>query len=153
MTDSNVPEGAEKGAEQPAPEDMLLDESADVAEASYDPPLTDTTRRWGSSEWETAHDEPLDRRLAQEVPEDAREGARDESLAGRLVADDGGMPERENDVYATAAGIDGGAPTEEELAVHVVSEDDLDADDARTADDPVVDADDDAALDGRDEGA
>ncbi len=154
MTDAtDAGDGAEQGTDQASLEDMLLDEqSTDVLDAGYDPPFEDTTTRWGSTPWEAGQDEPLARRLAQELPEDSREGTRDEDLAGRLVAADGGMPERENDVYATSAGPDGGALTEEELAVHVATQQRLESDDARTAGEPVDDADDDADLDERDEG-
>ncbi|WP_206188200.1 DUF5709 domain-containing protein [Sanguibacter sp. HDW7] len=155
MTDSTGAEdGAEQGTDQASLEDMLLDDQgADVLDAGYDPPFEDATERWGQTAWESGQDEPLRGRLAQELPEDSRDGARDDSLAGRLVADDGGMPERENDVYATSVGVDGGAPTEEELAVHVVTQESLESEDARTAGEPVDDADDDADLDVRDEGA
>ena len=47
--------------------------------------------------------------------------------AGRLVADDeGAHPDTEADLVAHDAGIDGGAATAEEAAVHVVEEDDYD---------------------------
>jgi Family of unknown function (DUF5709) len=47
--------------------------------------------------------------------------------AGRLVAEDEGIgPETEPDLVARDAGIDGGAATAEESALHVVDEDDYD---------------------------
>jgi len=47
--------------------------------------------------------------------------------AGRLVAEDeGAHPDEEEDLVATDVGIDGGAATAEEAAVHVVEEDDYD---------------------------
>jgi hypothetical protein len=47
--------------------------------------------------------------------------------AGRLVADDeGAHPDTEADLVAHDAGIDGGAASAEEAAVHVVDEDDHD---------------------------
>jgi hypothetical protein len=47
--------------------------------------------------------------------------------AGRLVAEDeGAHPDTEADLAARDAGIDGGAATAEEAAVHVVEEDDYD---------------------------
>jgi hypothetical protein len=47
--------------------------------------------------------------------------------AGRLVAgDEGAHPPSEADVVASDAGIDGGAATAEEAAVHVVRDDDND---------------------------
>jgi Family of unknown function (DUF5709) len=47
--------------------------------------------------------------------------------AGRLVAEDeGAHPDEEEDLVATDVGIDGGAATAEEAAIHVVEEDDYD---------------------------
>src|SRR5262252_3348283 len=47
--------------------------------------------------------------------------------SGRLVADDeGAHPDTEADLVAHDAGIDGGAATAEEAAVHMVDEDDYD---------------------------
>ena len=47
--------------------------------------------------------------------------------AGRLVAEDeGAHPDEEEDLVARDVGIDGGAATAEEAAVHVVEEDDYD---------------------------
>jgi hypothetical protein len=47
--------------------------------------------------------------------------------AGRLVAEDeGAHPDEEEDLVATDVGIDGGAATAEEAAMHVVEEDDYD---------------------------
>ena len=47
--------------------------------------------------------------------------------AGRLVAEDeGAHPDAEEDLVARDVGIDGGAATAEEAAVHVVEEDDYD---------------------------
>jgi len=63
-------------------------------------------------------DEDLDGLLLDDGP-DAR--------AGRLVADDeGAHADTEADLVAHDAGIDGGAATAEEAAVHVVDEDDYD---------------------------
>ena len=63
-------------------------------------------------------DEDLDGLLLDDGP-DAR--------AGRLVADDeGAHADTESDLVAHDAGIDGGAATAEEAAVHVVDEDDYD---------------------------
>jgi Family of unknown function (DUF5709) len=47
--------------------------------------------------------------------------------AGRLVAEDeGAHPDDEEDLVATDVGIDGGAASAEEAAVHVVADDDTD---------------------------
>lgn len=104
--------------------------------------------RYGSTEEEERAGESLDQLLAEEepdvsldpdeaVPEDAEgdEDAADEDLdglllddgpdprAGRLVAEDEGAHVRdEPDLVATDAGIDGGAASAEEAAVHVVND-------------------------------
>jgi hypothetical protein len=65
-----------------------------------------------------AADEDVDGLLLDEGPD---------PRAGRLVADDeGAHPDTEADLVAHDAGIDGGAATAEEAAVHVVDEDDYD---------------------------
>jgi hypothetical protein len=47
--------------------------------------------------------------------------------AGRLVAEDeGAHPDDEEDLVATDVGIDGGAASAEEAAMHVVDDDDTD---------------------------
>jgi hypothetical protein len=80
--------------------------------------------------------ESLDQLLAEEVPDldpyaeqdlppdGSLDGSLDDGLAepraGRLVAEDeGSHPDREPDLVARDVGIDGGAATAEEAAVHV----------------------------------
>jgi len=92
--------------------------------------------------------ESLDELLAEEEPDvtlddeeddDEDEDAGDEDVdglllddgpdprAGRLVAEDeGAHPDEEEDLVASDVGIDGGAATAEEAAMHVVEEDDYD---------------------------
>jgi len=108
--------------------------------------------RFGSTASDQESGESLDQLLAEEEPDitaeidDERpediagdEDAADEDIdglllddgpdprAGRLVADDeGSRPDREADLVAHDAGIDGGAATAEEAAVHVVYDDDND---------------------------
>jgi len=108
--------------------------------------------RFGTTAGEQQGGESLDALLAEEEPdtpadldnEDPEDfagdpDAADEDLdglllddgpdprAGRLVADDeGAHPDTEADLVAHDAGIDGGAATAEEAAVHVVDEDDYD---------------------------
>src|SRR6516225_1995802 len=70
-------------------------------------------------------DDPLDRGVA--TPERWSAGMRFGTTAGRLVAEDeGAHPDTEADLVARDAGIDGGAASAEEAAVHVVDEDDYD---------------------------
>ena len=65
-----------------------------------------------------AADEDLDGLLLDDGPD---------PRAGRLVAyDEGAHPDTEADLVARDAGIDGGAASAEEAAVHVVDEDDYD---------------------------
>ena len=67
---------------------------------------------------EDAGDEDVDGLLLDDGPD---------PRAGRLVAEDAGaLPDEEEDLVASDVGIDGGAATAEEAAVHVVEEDDYD---------------------------
>ena len=108
--------------------------------------------RFGTTDEEEAEGESLDQMLAEEEPDVVPE-ADDESLAtiagdtdagdedvdglllddgpetraGRLIADDQGAdPDAGADLVAHDAGIDGGASTAEEAAVHLVDDDDYD---------------------------
>jgi hypothetical protein len=111
-----------------------------------------SSMRFGSTASEQDSGESLDELLAEEEPDvtgeidDERlediagdEDAADEDIdglllddgpdprAGRLVADDEGAdPDQEPDLLAHDVGIDGGAATAEEAAVHVVRDDDYD---------------------------
>jgi hypothetical protein len=112
--------------------------------------------RFGSTADEQETGESLDQLLAEEEPdtpydvdddlpaggeddEDEDEDEADEYLdglllddgpdprAGRLVAEDeGAHPDNESDLVARDIGIDGGAASAEEAAVHVVEDDDTD---------------------------
>jgi hypothetical protein len=108
--------------------------------------------RYGTTAGEQQAGESLDDLLAEEEPdtpfdlddEDPEDFAGDpdvadedvdglllddgpDARAGRLVADDeGAHPDTEADLVAHVAGIDGGAASAEEAAVHVVDEDDYD---------------------------
>ena len=108
--------------------------------------------RFGTTAGEQREGESLDRLLAEEEPDNAfgaddeepwdtaeDEDVADEDIdglllddgpdprAGRLVAEDeGAHPDDEADLVARDAGIDGGAASAEEAAVHVVDEDDYD---------------------------
>ena len=108
--------------------------------------------RYGTTAGEQEAGESLDQLLAEEEPDVGLENdderpedvaadpdAGDEDVdglllddgpdprAGRLVADDeGAHPDTEPDLVAHDAGIDGGAASAEEAAVHVVEDDDTD---------------------------
>jgi Family of unknown function (DUF5709) len=72
----------------------------------------------GRGEDEDAGDEDVDGLLLDDGPD---------PRAGRLVAEDEGVrPDAEADLVATDAGVDGGAASAEEAAVHVVPDDDTD---------------------------
>jgi hypothetical protein len=97
--------------------------------------------RFGTTAGEQQEGESLDQMLDAEEPdiyEETDEYERYESAgdkdaggpdprAGRLVAEDEGIgPDAEADLVARDAGIDGGAATAEESALHVVDEDEYD---------------------------
>ena len=110
--------------------------------------------RYGDTAAEQSEGESLDQLLAEEEPDDTLDldedddepedfegddDAGDEDVdglllddgpdprAGRLVAEDeGAHPDVEEDLVASDVGIDGGAATAEEAAMHVVEEDDYD---------------------------
>ncbi len=109
----------------------------DPLDAGYLPP-----DRWSAGEGfgttlaEERAGESLDQLLAEEEPEPdpyadldlqpgEAAGEQAEPRSGRLVADDeGAHPDAEADLVAHDVGIDGGAATAEEAAVHVQDADD-----------------------------
>jgi Family of unknown function (DUF5709) len=92
--------------------DRLLSEEPDVAFDTGDEEPSEITGD------EDAADEDIDGLLLDDGPD---------PRAGRLVAEDEGAHQvSEADLVAHDAGIDGGAATAEEAAVHVVDEDDYD---------------------------
>lgn len=115
------------------------DPRSDPLDSGYIPP----DRPFGLDESGTTADEQrdgdsLDRRLAREEPEvtdevtgdpvdggpDGREDDVAEPRSGRLVADDeGAHPDTEADLVGHDVGIDGGAASAEEAAVHEFDED------------------------------
>jgi hypothetical protein len=90
--------------------------------------------RYGTTTAEERAGESLDQLLAEEQPEPdpytddelpLDDGA--DPRAGRLVAsDEGAHPDEEADLVARDVGIDAGAASAEEAAVHVVDDDDRD---------------------------
>lgn len=108
-------------------EDTLVDRGVDdVLDEGYSPP-----DRWQ----EPREHESLDERLADEQPDPAlRDGddipdeqSGDDEVgvrrSGRLVAPDAGFGEdRESELLGSEVGIDGGAASAEEAAVHVIEE-------------------------------
>ena len=123
------------------PEDTLVDRGVpDVLDEGYSPPerplaVEDT----GTTDREQHTGESLDTRLARERPEPQPpfgDGLGDSSdsdgelldpeagdlRSGRLVAPDEGVRAREAGLTGEDVGIDGGAASAEEAAVHVVDE-------------------------------
>lgn len=123
------------------PEESLDDDELGDIEAGYianDRPLG--LNAWGTTEREQSTREDLDHRLAREEPEQSdpeTDGLGDTSdtdgeliddqvgaaRAGRLVAWDA-EPDPRSDFWAEDAGVDSGAASAEEAAVHVVPDED-----------------------------
>ena len=119
-------------------ETLGLDDEADRAyDTGYSPPERPLgLNRFGTTLAEQERGESLDQRLAEEEPDPNLSydpGPDDELIsgevgrerAGRLVDPDQGFGEdREKDLVGTDVGIDAGAASAEEAAVHVIDEDD-----------------------------
>src|SRR5947209_6988761 len=130
------------------PEDVLEDESTeDVLESGYVPEDRPwAVDDWGTTDLEQEEGESLDGRLAREVPDADDDGdggddigdlpggdgeLRDDEVgdrrAGRLSFSDAGTDSAEDtdpDLEAFDEGVDGGAASAEEAAVHVVPDED-----------------------------
>ncbi|MER5767367.1 DUF5709 domain-containing protein [Streptomyces sp. NPDC001985] len=126
------------------PEDTLIDRGADPYDEGWSPPERPLgVEHWGTTAREQREGESLDRRLAEEQPEewdgpqdgdgigdtsDTDGERRDDEVgdrrAGRLVApDEGAHEDEEKDLVARDEGISGAAASAEEAAVHVVPDD------------------------------
>jgi hypothetical protein len=83
--------------------------------------------RYGTTAEEQEEGESLDDRLAEEEPDSLGADDDPDPRAGRLVAEgdaaDAADAAEDDDLEAQDAGIDGGAATAEEAAVHVVDDD------------------------------
>nr|WP_290058996.1 DUF5709 domain-containing protein [Amycolatopsis sp. MEP2-6] len=120
------------------PEDTL-DDRDELAEGYSPPERAQATEGWGTTARETAEGESWEARLAREVPDSSSDEDGDglgdsedtdgellddevgDVRAGRLVATDEGFGEdSDEELYASDAGIDGGAASAEEAAVHVI---------------------------------
>ncbi|PFG36334.1 hypothetical protein ATL41_1052 [Flavimobilis soli] len=147
---STTDDPGERDSDQLPAEDQLIDRGVDdLLDEGISPPEHEHRHR-PTTEYEVARGEHLDERLAQEEPDVWEGGAQpvDANRAGRLQADVDaeGKP---NDVFAVDAGIDGGASSAEEAAMHVVP--DVDAPGTEDGDpdetpDPVPSDDDDVDL-------
>jgi hypothetical protein len=96
-------------------DELLAEEEPDV---ELEDDEEDEESAYGVVDDEDSGDEDVDGLLLDDGPD---------PRAGRLVAEDEGAHESaEADLVASDAGIDGGAATAEEAAVHVVEDDDTD---------------------------
>jgi len=123
-------------------ETLGSDDVDDVLDTGYSPPERPRgVNRFGTTLEEQEEGETLDQRLAQEVPDPALAVGEDDYVdeqadasgevgdnrAGRLVDLDGGVEwDTEKDLVGRDVGIDGGAASAEEAAMHVIDDDDTD---------------------------
>jgi hypothetical protein len=132
-TSTDAATGAEGDADQLPAEDTLVGRGVDdLLDEGYSPPERPrpASSHFGETAWEESRGETLDQRVAQEEPdvwEDpdrAPDPSREPDRAGRLLEDDDAVEAGGNDQFALDAGVDGGAASAEEAAVHIVDEED-----------------------------
>lgn len=130
-TSTDAATGAEGDADQLPAEDTLAGRGVDdLLDEGYSPPERPrpASSHFGETAWEEARGETLDQRVAQEEPEvwedpdRAPDPSREPDRAGRLLEDDDAVEAGGNDQFALDAGVDGGAASAEEAAVHIVDE-------------------------------
>lgn len=123
--------------DQLQPEDTLIDRGVDDAlDEGYAPPdRWSPAQGYGNTANEEARGESLDQRLKQEEPDfdpskdvwnddDLDDGQVGDRRSGRLIApDEGSGNDDESAAIASDMGIDGGAASAEEAAMHIVDED------------------------------
>jgi hypothetical protein len=143
MTDADEKDDEWTGAEI---DDGLLDNAdtldddpaGDPLDVGYEPADRYAgADRFGTTPAEERQGESLDQRLSEEVPdvgpyagdgdsdedELTRRGYEQDPRAGRLVAEDEGLgPDEDDEAFASDAGIDYGAASAEEAAVHVTGD-------------------------------
>lgn len=124
--DPSLPEEAEQ-LDQLQPDETLLDRGvSDVLDEGYvTPEHWSSAQGFGNTAAEMRRGETLDQRLAQEQPEEVKDDTPWNSdpderqvgnhRAGRLVADS-------DDTIGHEVGIDGGAASAEEAAMHVIDD-------------------------------
>ncbi|MFI5611098.1 DUF5709 domain-containing protein [Amycolatopsis sp. NPDC051903] len=135
--DDDIEDNADTGLLDP--EDTL--EDRDPYDEGYSPPERPLeVREWGMTAAEELAGESWEGRLARELPDLGADSDGDllgdttdtdgellddevgDTRAGRLVAQDAGFgPDLDDELYASDAGIDGGAASAEEAAVHVIT--------------------------------
>jgi hypothetical protein len=142
---SSVTEQGTSYGDEPAEDDGVLDPSDSLETDDLGADVLDTgidagegyraATRFGTTATEERDGESLEQLLAEEEPDladdpewtdedDARDDdATSEPRAGRLVApDEGARGDEETDAVALDVGIDGGAASAEEAAVHLSDE-------------------------------
>lgn len=122
-------------------EDTLIDRGVDdILDEGYSPPDYPRGNHYGETPLEEIKRETLDQRLSEEEPDVwaadrlRRRDGREPDRAGRIVESDDTW--RHQDLYASDAGVAGGAATAEEAAMHVFDPDERDDEDVS---DPVGD--------------
>jgi hypothetical protein len=106
-----------KADEPESLDDLLAEEEPDPALEELGDDLSEDDASEGDEDEDEA-DEYVDGLLLDDGPD---------PRAGRLVAEDeGAHPDDEEDLVARDVGIDGGAASAEEAAIHVVEDDDTD---------------------------
>jgi hypothetical protein len=134
--DDDIEDNADTGLLDP--EDTLDDRNP--YDEGYSPPeRAQAIDKWGTTASEVASGEDISARLAREVPDlsdDDSDGLGDtndtdgeliddevgSSRAGRLVATNEGFgADTDPELYASDVGIDGGAASAEEAAIHVIN--------------------------------
>ncbi|HYQ77108.1 DUF5709 domain-containing protein [Cellulomonas sp.] len=132
-TSTDAATGAEGDADQLPAEDTLVGRGVDdLLDEGYSPPERPrpASSHFGETAWEESRGETLDQRVAQEEPDvwddpdRAPDPSREPDRAGRLLEDDDAVESGGNDQFALDAGVDGGAASAEEAAVHIVDEED-----------------------------
>jgi hypothetical protein len=125
-TSTDAALNSEGDTDQLPKEDTLTQRGVDdLLDEGYSPPERRRSNHFGETALEEIQGETLDQRLAEEEPDifDAPDsGASQPDRAGRLVADPDALDGRVNDTFAEDAGVDGGAASAEEAAVHIVEE-------------------------------
>ncbi|KQT99968.1 MULTISPECIES: DUF5709 domain-containing protein [Sanguibacter] len=125
-TSTDAALNSEGDTDQLPKEDTLTQRGVDdLLDEGYSPPERPRSNHFGETALEEIQGETLDQRLAEEEPDifDAPDsGATQPDRAGRLVADPDALDGRVNDTFAEDTGVDGGAASAEEAAVHIVEE-------------------------------
>lgn len=114
-------------------EDTLIDRGVDdILDEGYSPPDFPRGNHYGETPLEEIRRETLDQRLSEEEPDvwaadSRRRDGREPDRAGRIVEADDTW--RHQDLYASDAGVAGGAASAEEAAMHIFDPDEREDED------------------------